>query len=223
MKKIIRKMAYLFFPSLKKYHRFMKSQSCRVSFLEYVRFCLSYGHKNKGVYWPVHKNSTITHPNNIFIGINSSVGAQPGCYIQGNGGIRIGNYVLFASNIGIISANHDLYHRMQHVPKEVRIDDYSWIGMNAIILPGVHLGPCTIVGAGSVVTKSFPKGYCVIGGNPAKVIKELDSKQFVPTEYKEEFYGFIPKEEFKSYAEKFLRYNHYYEEIMEELKMMRSL
>jgi acetyltransferase-like isoleucine patch superfamily enzyme len=42
--------------------------------------------------------------------------------------------------------------------------------MNAVILPGVTLGDHTIVGAGSVVTHSFPEGHCTIAGNPAKKI-----------------------------------------------------
>ena len=46
--------------------------------------------------------------------------------------------------------------------------------MNSVILPGVVLGEKTIVGAGSVVTKSFLEGYCVIAGNPAKKIKDLN-------------------------------------------------
>ena len=45
--------------------------------------------------------------------------------------------------------------------------------MNSIILPGVKLGDKTIVGAGSIVTKSFEEGNCVIVGNPAKIIKKL--------------------------------------------------
>lgn len=59
-------------------------------------------------------------------------------------------------------------------PKDVNFGKYCWIGMNAIILPGVTLGNCTIVGAGSVVTKSFIQGNCVIAGNPAKLIRNLN-------------------------------------------------
>jgi acetyltransferase-like isoleucine patch superfamily enzyme len=46
--------------------------------------------------------------------------------------------------------------------------------MNSVIHPGDKLGPHTTVGAGSIVTKSFEDGYCVIAGNPAKLIKKLD-------------------------------------------------
>lgn len=58
--------------------------------------------------------------------------------------------------------------------KKVVIGDKTWIGMNCLILPGVVLGPNTVVGGGSVVTKSFPLGHCVIAGNPAKLIKLID-------------------------------------------------
>lgn len=45
-----------------------------------------------------------------------------------------------------------------------------WLGVNCIILPGVQLGDNVIVGAGSVVTKSFGSDL-IIAGNPAKIIK----------------------------------------------------
>lgn len=153
------------------------------------------------IHWPVHRNSEVTHPQNIYVGINSNAGTRPGCYLQGNGGIWIGNYVHFASNTGIISGNHSLYNQMEHELKEVRIEDYCWIGMNVVILLGVHLGPRTIVGAGSVVTKSFPDGYCVIGGNPARIIKLIDKEKFVPTNFKTEFYGCVAKNKFPRYAQ----------------------
>ena len=208
MKRIVRSIMFFFFPPLKRYHSFIKSQSNHVLFKQWSRFWLR---KDKSVYWPVHNNSEVTHPKNIFVGINSNVGTRPGCYIQGNGGIRIGNYVRFASNIGVISGNHGLYNHMTHDNKEVCIDDYCWIGMNVVIMPGVCLGPRTVVGAGSVVTKSFPDGYCIIGGNPAKLIKELDKDKFVPTKYEEEYYGFVPKEDFQRFAKKHLKDNKYYD------------
>lgn len=52
-------------------------------------------------------------------------------------------------------------------PKSITLAKRCWMGMNSIILSGVTLGDHTIVGAGSVVTKSFPEGECVIAGNTA--------------------------------------------------------
>lgn len=210
---LIKKIA-LSIPFINNYYRFKQTITNKVSCFYYLKFIVFKG----WVYWPVHKNSEVTHPHNIYVGINSNAGTRPGCYLQGNGGIHIGNYVHFASNIGIISGNHDLYNQMKHETKEVRIEDYCWIGMNVVILPGVHLGPRTIVGAGAIVTRSFPDGYCVIGGNPARLIKELDKKKFVSTKFKEEFYGFVPKEEFRWFTKKHLKGHKYYSELMEHLK-----
>ena len=46
--------------------------------------------------------------------------------------------------------------------------------MNAMIMPGVSLGDNTVVAAGAIVTKSFIDGFCVVGGNPAKIIKRIN-------------------------------------------------
>ena len=54
----------------------------------------------------------------------------------------------------------------------IRICSNAWIGMNCIILKGVTIGQGAIVGAGSVVTKDVP-AWSIVGGNPAKVIKEI--------------------------------------------------
>lgn len=54
------------------------------------------------------------------------------------------------------------------------IKDDAWIGMNSIILKGVTIGKGAIIGAGSVVTNDVPD-WCVVAGNPAKVIKQLDN------------------------------------------------
>ena len=56
----------------------------------------------------------------------------------------------------------------------VTIGNKCFIGINSILLPGVELGDNTIVGAGSVVTKSFREGNIVIAGNPARKICTVD-------------------------------------------------
>lgn len=57
---------------------------------------------------------------------------------------------------------------------KIIVGDHCFIGVRCIILPGVVLGERTIVGAGSVVTKSFPDGNVVIAGNPATIICTVD-------------------------------------------------
>lgn len=58
---------------------------------------------------------------------------------------------------------------------KIVIGDHCFIGAKSILLPGVVLGERTIVGAGSVVTRSFPQGNVVIAGNPARVICTVDA------------------------------------------------
>lgn len=215
MNATVRKVFYFFFPIIKHYRCFLSSQTCHISFKQWASFWLK---RDKSVFWPTYKDVELTHPNNIHVGINSRVGLRPGNYIQGNGGLYIGSNVDITTNCGIISGNHDVLNHSKHINKEVRIEDHCWIGMNTMILPGVHLGPRTVVGAGSVVTKSFPEGFCIIAGNPARLVKKLDKTQFVPQKLRREYYGFIPKEKFEKFAKKHLRNNIYFNEYMEELK-----
>lgn len=98
-----------------------------------------------------------------------------GTYYQGvDGKIIIGKGTRISLNCGFITANHNKKNLEIHDKgKDIKIGKNCWIGMNSVILPGVVLGDNTIVGAGSIVTKSFQEGNCVIAGNPAKKIKEL--------------------------------------------------
>lgn len=132
---------------------------------------------NRNVPWPVSPLHTVSwgrnlkfHPDDI-----NMFNEMSGKYFQNFAApIRIGKGTWIASNVGIITANHDPTDLNRHLPgEEVVIGEACWIGMNAVILPGVRLGPRTIVGAGSVVTRSFPEGNCVIVGNPARVVRPL--------------------------------------------------
>lgn len=193
----------IFIPFYSSYARSKQSNIHNQSYLNYVRFRLT-GKCNKlGVYYPIHPTCTISNPRKIYVGCNSSI-ARSGCYIQGAGTIYFGNYVRIAPNVGILSANHDLYdHRKSHMAPVV-IGDYCWVGMNSVITAGVTLGPRTIVAAGAVVTKSFPEGFCVLAGVPAKPVKFLDKEKFVPWHEKYEYYGYIPKSKFESMKSKYL-------------------
>lgn len=186
------------------YHSVMRSNSWTRMFFETrdtqtpVRFKMWFIQKilgfNRSVPWPVHFTSRVVCPNNINAGVETCPGYMPGCYIQADNGITIGDYTQIAPSVGIISANHDVHDNRRHLKSEpIVIGKYGWIGMGAKILPGVRLGDFTIVGAGAVVTKSFPEGYCVLGGSPAKVMKLLDKEKCVRHKSSYEYIGFKPK------------------------------
>jgi acetyltransferase-like isoleucine patch superfamily enzyme len=159
---------------------------------------------NRDVYWPVDPTSRVNGVKNIYAGVDTAPGYSPGCYIQAIGKVYIGDYTQIAPNVGIISANHNLYDSRKHEVEEVRLGKYCWVGMNAVILPGVILGDFTIVGACSLVSKSFPEGYCVIGGNPAKIIKYLDKENCREFKNKYEYNGYVKRENFDEFRRKYL-------------------
>ena len=115
-------------------------------------------------------------PEKIRLGHRSAVSfsVSGGCYIQAFNGIEIGDDVIFAPGVKIVSSNHDPCDHRQHIKAPpIKIGNRCWVGANAIILPGVSIDDDSIVGAGAVVTKSFPKNV-VLGGNPARIIRQLE-------------------------------------------------
>lgn len=130
------------------------------------------GH-NRKVKWPVHHTSEIKAPEKI-VSQAPSPGFSKRCYIDARNGIHLGKNVILGPGVSIISMNHEFGDFNTYIEgKPIRIGQNSWLGANCIILPEVELGEHTIVGAGAVVTKSFPQGNVVLGGNPARVIKEI--------------------------------------------------
>lgn len=136
---------------------------------------------NRGVPWPVSKDVHVVGPQNIsFDNDDLHIFHTYGTYFQAiDAKIVIGKGTWIAPNVGLITTNHDIDCLDKHVKGgDITIGEKCWIGMNSVILPSVTLGKQTIVGAGAVVTKSFPDGCVVVGGVPAKIIKVL-KKEYI--------------------------------------------
>tara|TARA_R100000365_G_C2723802_1_gene55615 strand:+ start:329 stop:952 length:624 start_codon:yes stop_codon:yes gene_type:complete len=145
---------------------------------------------NRDAYWPVSEYSQVFNPEKISIGVDVNPGLMKGCYIQGRGGIKIGDFTQIAPNVGIISGNHVASDLRKHDDHPVTIGAYCWIGMNSVILPGVTLGDFTVVGAGSVVTKSFPDGFQVIAGNPARQLRRVNPRECIRHDVQHRYVGY---------------------------------
>jgi acetyltransferase-like isoleucine patch superfamily enzyme len=92
------------------------------------------------------------------------------------GPVSIGDNVMFAQHVVVSGLNHG-YKDINTPPalqkvecSLISISDDVWIGANSVITAGVSIGKHSIVGAGSVVTKTIPD-YCIVVGNPARIIK----------------------------------------------------
>ncbi len=105
---------------------------------------------------------------------------QPGVHIGAALSVTIGKGVLMASGVYITDHDHDntdpfevgrTHHRLLASPTV--IGDDVWLGERVIVLKGVTIGEHSVIGAGSVVTRSIPP-LCVAAGSPAKVIKRFD-------------------------------------------------
>jgi len=97
------------------------------------------------------------------------------CHFQDHGGIRIGDNGFIGHQVVFATLDHDLDPKKRNDmhPAPIVLEDDVWIGANAVVLKGVTIGEGSVVAAGSVVKKDVPKNV-VVGGNPARVIKELD-------------------------------------------------
>ena len=109
---------------------------------------------------------------NEAVSIYNSLNYSNACYYQGLNGIEIGEGTLWAAGCCFISANHSFTDitKNEFAPP-IKIGCYVWIGANSVILPGVELDNYCIVGAGSVVSKSFGS-HLILAGVPAKPIAE---------------------------------------------------
>lgn len=111
-------------------------------------------------------------------GLNTHIGEgvfiNAGCRFQDQGGIYIGDRSLIGHIAVIATLNHNMdpAKRANLLPAAVHIGADVWLGSNVTVLPGVTIGDGAVVAAGAVVTKDVAPNT-VVGGVPAKLIKEL--------------------------------------------------
>lgn len=98
--------------------------------------------------------------------------------MRGQGGITVGDNVLFAPRVQVLAVDHVMTDASKPIMDQgitaqgIIIEDGCWIGASAIILDGVTIGQGSCVGAGAVVTKSIPPHSLAVGV-PARVIRSL--------------------------------------------------
>jgi acetyltransferase-like isoleucine patch superfamily enzyme len=106
---------------------------------------------------------------NVFINQN--------CTIYDLGGVEIGDDVLIGPNVSIITSGHPIEPSQRHdvvVATPIVIQRNAWIAVGAIILGGVTVGENAVIAAGAVVTEDVPSNT-VVGGNPARVMREVSA------------------------------------------------
>lgn len=124
----------------------------------------------------LHMGTRFYEPSNIVIGSDTIIGE--GAVLDGRDEIKIGNHTDLATEVMIYNSWHDIEDpEFTPVSKPVEIGDYVFIGPRSIILPGVKIGNGAVIAAGSVVTKDVNERE-VVGGVPAKFIKERSLKDF---------------------------------------------
>jgi maltose O-acetyltransferase len=109
------------------------------------------------------------------IELGELVGFNYGCYVNGYGGLSIGDRTIVGPYTMSHTANHEMdperpFGEQGWTPRPVEIGADCWLGMAACVLPGARIGDGCIIGAGSVVADEISP-YTVAVGNPARVIK----------------------------------------------------
>jgi acetyltransferase-like isoleucine patch superfamily enzyme len=127
----------------------------------------------------------------IRIGSRTFVGEET--VMRGQGGIVIGDHVLFGPRVQVLAVDHVFTDSSRPIMEQgitavgIRIDDGCWIGAGAIILDGVTIGRGSCIGAGAVVTRSVPPHSLAVG-MPARVIRDL-LKDPLPAPSSEVYFG----------------------------------
>lgn len=129
---------------------------------------------------PLPESVTIYPPFYTEHGLATTFGrnvfVNQGCTFMDGGGISIGDNVMIAPKVSLITGGHPLplaERRAYTATAPIVIEDDVWIGAAAVVTQGVTIGAGSVVAAGAVVTRDVPAGT-VVAGVPARVIKSID-------------------------------------------------
>lgn len=93
--------------------------------------------------------------------------------------IYVGDSVLFGPNVTVSAGTHPVHPVLRSKQAQynlsIVIGNNVWIGANSVLLPGVHIGDNTVIGAGSVVTKDIPANVVAVG-SPCRVMREINER-----------------------------------------------
>ncbi len=122
----------------------------------------------------IKDGATFWFPESISIGRNCSVNEW--VFIDGFGGVEIGNDVRIAHGVSIVSEDHGVddldlpIWRQKKIPARIVIGNDVWIGMGARITSGVRIADGAVIATGAVVTSDVPE-RTIVAGVPARVIR----------------------------------------------------
>ena len=147
---------------------------------------------------PMHNEAGIVRPCTLAVTGSGKLHIGEGTGMSGvliccQDSVTIGKHVGIGANVTIYDTDFHPVNPYERIVvnddkdinrKPVQIDDYAWIGANAMVLKGVHIGRGAVIGAGSVVTKDVPE-LTVYAGNPAKFVKNIE----IIDEQRKEIFG----------------------------------
>jgi galactoside O-acetyltransferase len=134
----------------------------------------------EAIFGSLGKRTVLNAPFNAAFGSNVHIGDD----FYGNSNItfvddveiRIGDSVMIAPNVTLATTGHPVHPARRvdfaRFSEPITIADKVWIGSNVVVLPGVHLGYGSVIGAGSVVSHDIPEMVIALG-SPCRVMRQI--------------------------------------------------
>lgn len=134
--------------------------------------------KSCGRNFQLGRNFRIIHPQEMCVGDNVYIAQD--AWINAKGGLSLGNSVTIGPRCGLVTTYHNKVDGRGFAHKigsgshaSISIGAGTWLAINVVIRHGITVGCGCIVAANAVVTKNVPDNV-IVGGIPAKIIKQLD-------------------------------------------------